>query len=108
MALAVFKTDGWELLDGEQLHAAHPSTFHIPPEHERENLVLPCHVKLSFRINIVGEHLEEKERVERMWVWATMQSNGQYLGRLDNDPLSKRLSAGMMVTFEPRHIISTW
>jgi len=105
--LAIFDSDGWELDDGEALHAEAPVTFWIPDRTSRES-VPPGHlVKLVFRMR--GSAPDEDVSVERMWVQVVERSHAQYRGLLDNDPFaSEVLKSGDEVYFEPRHIIQIW
>jgi uncharacterized protein YegJ (DUF2314 family) len=88
-------------LDDAEARAAE-SSFAIPDIAMRERLLVGDLVKLIF-VQSGGA------AVERMWVEVTSVTERGYQGRLDNDPTQiPGLSAGEVVAFEPRHIMSVW
>ena len=94
----------FELDDGNALHNEAPETFYIPPREQRASLQPGQLVKLVFRI----EH-DETVDVERMWVIVESRTANGYTGKLDNDPYcTDRIKAGLLVEFEPRHVISIY
>ena len=94
----------YTLEDGEQYHAENPGTFEIPSLEQRRNLKNGDIVKLMFRISNGKDSL-----VERMWVIVRSSSRDGYVGSLDNDPgCTKKIRAGMKVSFQPRHVINIW
>lgn len=104
--LADLATDGYELDDGEALHAAAPDTFPIPPADRRAALRKGEIVKLVFRM---AQSDTTRLSVERMWVRIDEVRPGSYRGSLDNDPVGRvRLKAGDAVEFEPRHVIDVY
>lgn len=76
----------------------YPSTFHIPSENERAELVVGDFVKLIFiPPTMVGG--------ERMWVKVTQINEDSYQGTLANDPaLITSLKYEDIVHFEAQHI----
>src|SRR3989304_944940 len=79
----------WRL---EEYPTAPAETFHLPPDSQRQALVKGHIAKLVFRnAGEVPEPMAERI-AERMWVQVTeVRGNGEYLGRLDNDPVSPGL-----------------
>jgi len=92
----------YALDDAEERNRENPDTFQIPPRAARDNLDTGQIVKLLFAITAGGE-----EQVERMWVIFERRDGAEYVGRLDNRPMSTgAIQAGMLVRFEPRHVIA--
>lgn len=91
----------FELDSGEEMHAAAPTTFYLPPVEARTCLIPGDIAKLVFRI----EH-DGKVDVERMWVIVKSTSPSGYVGTLDNQPYcTAELKLGMLVQFGPEHVI---
>lgn len=107
MAEPSFDADGWELDDGEAMHAQAPATFEIPSRDAREGLRPGDFAKLVFRILVDDEN--EPVKVERMWVIVRERRLGGYFGILDNEPdaiaENDDLWVGTELPFEPRHVI---
>ena len=94
----------YTLDDGEELNKLYPDSFWIPPLNIRQNLSKGQTVKLIFRITN-----GEKTLVERMWVIVNKITSDGYVGALDNDPYcTKKLSAGLEVSFQPKHVIQIY
>jgi hypothetical protein len=95
---------GWDLLNGVERHAESPSTFEIPEEAIRTQLVPGCDAKLMFALR--GR---DEVRVERMWVQIVGYTDTGYAGVLNNEPriAGTTLSLGDRVEFEPDHVINT-
>jgi hypothetical protein len=97
----------WWLDDGEDLHAAAPRTFFIPPRELREGLSAGDQVKLVFAFEP-----RETERgvwnAERMWVdVAGRRPDGRYTGTLANVPCAlTELAHGDQVVFGPEHVVA--
>jgi hypothetical protein len=92
----------YTLDDAEERNRQAPDTFPIPPAEERANLRPGQIVKLIFAVDTGGE-----PQVERMWVVVTGRDGTGYVGTLDNQPVTTdRLTPGMTVRFEPRHVIA--
>ncbi|CAE6754435.1 DUF2314 domain-containing protein [Paraburkholderia aspalathi] len=109
MALAAIARDGWELDDVELIAQAHPATFWLPEGERRESLVPGDTVKLIFRIRTVDEFGAEEIKVERMWVTTDRVEDGEYHGRLYNNPLcTPDMTTGFSVSFQSRHVIGIW
>ena len=90
----------FELDDAETRAAA--SSFAIPDITMRERLLIGDLVKLIF-VRRGGS------AAERMWVEVIAITEHGYEGRLDNDPTQiPGLSAGEVVAFGPRHVVSIW
>ena len=107
--LANWDHDGYELDDGEAIHAASPDTFHLPTIDERTSLKPGDLVKLIFRIHVVSDDGESCCEVERMWVIVQGRQDAYYLGTLDNDPYcTDGIKAGMNVVFLPKHVIDIY
>lgn len=102
-----YDLDGWELGDGEAMHAAAPAIFEIPSAEARSSLQAGDYAKLVFRILVESE--EEPVSVERMWVIVRERVDGGYLGILDNEPdaiaENDDLWVGTELPFQPRHVI---
>lgn len=107
MAEPSFEADGWELDDGEAMHAQAPATFEIPSRDACEGLRPGDFAKLVFRILVDDE--DEPVEVERMWVIVRERRQGGYFGILDNEPdaiaANDDLGVGTELPFEPRHVI---
>ena len=58
--------------------------FYLPEREERQNLRAGDIVKLIFRFED-----DEFAQVERMWAVINGANNGEYVGTLDNKPLTK-------------------
>jgi hypothetical protein len=107
MQLATLDQDGWELDDGEPIAAAHPDTFWMPPQAERDALAPGQLVKLIFRILVADDAGREEVHVERMWVIVTGREGSLYTGELDNQPYcTDEMEPGMALCFEGRHVIN--
>lgn len=108
MKLATIFDDGWELDDGVLRNRQHPDTFRIPPAYQRYLIAQGQYAKLMFRIALRDDAGQETEEVERMWVIVQRRLGvRRYLGILNNDPhCTKEIAAGMMVVFEPKHVIA--
>ena len=88
----------YTLLNAEEMHAAHPDTFEIPPRNEREQLGPGDLAKLVFN--------DPDRDTEPMWVRVTgIPSAGGYLGKLLDEPLNIDAEYGDTVTFGPEHIV---
>lgn len=91
----------YELVDGVEMNRAHPDTFEIPSDAEKQAAVsLPgCYVKIGFIV---------EPRTERMWVCVErVNQDGTISGWLDNDPVvAVMLKHGDRITFELRHILA--
>ena len=97
----VTDTVSYSLDDGEELHKEFPDSFWIPSRSQRESLESDQLVKLVFRI-IANEETE----TERMWVVIQRQTDGDYIGILDNDPYcTDEMKSGLEIRFQPRHVI---
>lgn len=106
LRLATYDADGFELDDGESLHAAAPDTFAIPDAERRRDLRAGDVVKLVFRMRQDGT---DAPSVERMWVKVAEVRDALYAGTLDNDPVGDvRIRAGDRVVFEARHVIDVF
>ncbi|TVV43676.1 DUF2314 domain-containing protein [Thalassolituus sp. C2-1] len=106
MELAKFEKNGYELDDGEMLHAEAPETFYIPEINVRNNLSVGDCVKLVFRMD---QPKLDDISVERMWVEITDVKEGFYIGFLDNDPVGEvTIKCNDTVVFQPKHIIAIY
>lgn len=97
---------GWWLADAEQLHAADPRRFFIPPPEDRHGLTAGRHAKLLFacRPRRVDGRLHD---AERLWVQVVSQRPGGYVGQVDNDPVVvTELAIGDEIEFGPEHVIA--
>ena len=86
------------LVDAEAMARAHPTTFHIRPQAERETLQPGDLAKLCF------ETVDGSITGERMWVRVEVAACGLYRGTLANDPVGLPLAFGDPWVFDPRHI----
>ena len=85
-----------ELSDAVQLHKTYPATFEIPDSD----------VTLSLKI---GDVAKVAHRRERFWVQIVkVISKGEYVGRIDNDLLSKELRYGMLIALSHNNIYAVW
>ena len=107
MRLPSSEIDGWQLMDGEQLHREAPATFEIPDLALRRILQPGDIVKLIFEIMVEGGGRDTA--VERMWVVIRERIPGGYIGMLDNTPgeiaENDTFWVGSELPFEYRHII---
>lgn len=71
-----------ELLSAEAAHKQDPRTYSIPRRAVRESLKPGDYVKLLFKVDPPVAQVE----VERMWVAVTGSRDGEYTGRLANQP----------------------
>lgn len=107
--LATWEKDGYELEDGEAMHAAAPDTFFLPSLEERTSLKQGDLVKLVFRIHVEADDGELGCEVERMWVIVQGRQQSHYLGTLDNDPYcTEEMKVGMKLAFLPKHVIQIY
>jgi hypothetical protein len=96
----------YQLANAATRSRRHPSTFKIPSEHERANLLVGSQAKLIF------EAPEGQEpRGERLWVRVTQVLGASalfraYRGVLDDDPVAFHdvLKPGAVVEFGPDHV----
>lgn len=96
----------FRLANGEQIHAAHPETFEIPPRSQRETLQPGDLAKLLFA---VMEPSGDEPSAERMWVMVRQVIGGRYVGSLDNEPRAiTTIAADDPVEFGPEHVIQIW
>lgn len=97
----------WWLADAEELSAAHPRSYFVPPRERRYALKHGELVRLQF---CYGPHAdrEREGHVERMWVEVVEQHAGGHVhGRLRNTPVRlAALAIGDLVAFEPEHVAS--
>jgi hypothetical protein len=102
-----WEIDGWELDNGEQIHAEFPETFWIPPRETRDKLQRGDYVKLIFRISLDDD--EDPVSVERMWVVVRGRVGEFYFGLLDNEPdalaENDELWLGTELPFRAEHVI---
>jgi hypothetical protein len=107
--LAVLRSDGWELDDGELRHLEAPDTFELPLRSERIGLRPGQIVKLIFRINVLEPDGKVSVECERMWVKVTGRFESYFVGLLDDDAhCTDHITHGLEVFFEPRHVIQVW
>jgi hypothetical protein len=99
--------DGWMLVSAVERQAAHPDTFQIPSQADRESLVPGTAAKLLFHIETTAGGRVIDRGVDRMWVIVRAVTPEGYQGVLDNDPgESERLNlrSGDVVVFGPEHV----
>jgi hypothetical protein len=90
-----------KLMNAEQQHAKHPTTFEIPDRSKRAAVRSGDIVKLAF-ISAEGSG-------ERMWVKVIECVEGRaYVGVLTNCPLFLPLRDGEIVRFGPEHVLDIW
>jgi uncharacterized protein YegJ (DUF2314 family) len=90
------------LVDAEERHRAHPTSFSIPRSDLRHALAAGDRVKLLFGVG-------DGSSTERMWVEVIDVVDGRYIGRLDNQPVAiVDLRAGDRVEFGPEHVAAIW
>jgi hypothetical protein len=88
-----------KLADAEALHFAHPTTFELPTYWERMN------VPVGGLVNLIFEPTTSKECGERMWCIVTENDKGEYIGTLNNIPVSLPYQPDDLVQFSAKHII---
>lgn len=81
-----------------KMHNIYPQSFDIPTFSEINSLKVGDFAKLIFK---------QDERGERMWVQIISILDGQYTGRLDNNPVLVSLNVNDTVYFEQKNIIDT-
>ena len=99
--------DGWTVVSAEAQHAAHPSSFHIPPRRQRESLLPGDGVRLLFDIQTTEGGQVIDRGIDRMWVIVKSNHSDGYTGVLDNDPgvaENLTLRRGSLISFGPEHI----
>ena len=96
----------WRLRDADPIAAEHPYTFYKPSREVIATVSPGETVKLIFEFD--SEDAEAPE-AERMWVVVErVLEDGEFVGRLDNEPhWIKDLAAGDLVAFGACHIINT-
>jgi len=101
---AVNVQDEWYLIDAAKVASEHPDTFHRPPSKEIGAVRPGDFVKLLFGIS---DATPGGPDAERMWVIvSSVENNGQFSGRLRNEPHSIRsLKVNDEIAFEANHII---
>lgn len=90
------------LMDAEERHRAHPTTFEIPPRDDRNRLKPGDMVKLVF---MPGDRSPGGERL-----WVTIKESiatvpRRYMGQLENHAITTPLKLGDRVDFGAEHII---
>lgn len=111
MRFPSIERDCWALRSGEESHAAHPATFHIPAKHERDNLQRGQAAKLMFEIEAKEDMGSRDVACERMWVIVAEKTGDTYVGILDSHPVSIEhgesvyLCFGAEVPFKAEHVI---
>ena len=111
LRLASLGDDGWELRSAEAAHHANPTTFWIPPEDERRNLLRGQAVKLIFDQEGVEDDGSRSVQGERMYVIVSHKVGDLYMGMLTSKPMllepadSVYLCAAAEVLFGPEHVI---
>jgi hypothetical protein len=86
------------LLDAVAQSKLHPDTFHIPDNAERNRVQPGDHVRLTF--------LSPGLNDERMWVLVTkVTAPGEYIGRLDSNPVAVPMKSGQRVVFGANNIL---
>jgi uncharacterized protein YegJ (DUF2314 family) len=97
-------SDGWELESAVERNRDSPR-FVIPPEAERSSLKRGARVQLLFLFATIGEDGDPIDQGERLWVTVTSAEDGQYVGRIDSQPVSSTaVSSGDSIRFRPEHI----
>ena len=90
------------LVDAEERHRAHSTSFSIPRSDLRRALAVGDRVKLLFGMGTGSS-------TERMWVEVTELADGRYVGRLENEPVAiADLRVGDRVAFGPEHVAAIW
>jgi hypothetical protein len=88
----------WHLGSGVKRNRAHPDTFQIPDEEDRNGVHPGLTVKLMFEMR--------DGFGERMWVEVLRRKRRHLVGRLSNQPAAiPRLYHGDLIKFKPEHII---
>jgi hypothetical protein len=104
--MATLEADGWELDNAEELHAAYPDRYRIPPREERANLQVGALVKLIFLLK-TEEEGEEVIQGERMWCTIREVVGSRFVGALESLPVtSDVLQPGDRIEFGPEHVAS--
>lgn len=87
----------------------HPATFHIPDAESIAQLKVGDLAKCVFLYN---ENIPAPQGVdidsERMWIIITEIDNLKFKGQLDNMPINKKLTLGMDIEFEAKHICNLY
>jgi hypothetical protein len=94
--------DGCHLVDVEQVHRDHPTTFEIVERAAREGMRVGDFVKLIVNHD---ERRTDRPAGERMWFEIVRQEGERYVGKLDNVPSSLPMRLGAEVAFGPEHIL---
>ena len=89
-----------EFIDGCEMHAKHPDTFHIPSKSAKETLAPGDYVKIGVKVSELGI------TDERIWVKIDTIDDNTLTGTWGNQPELFDAELGDPVTFEKRHILS--
>jgi len=111
MRLPSLERDFWELASGEELHAQHPETFHLPTRENRDNLKRGDAAKLIFIIEGIEENGSTDQAGERIFVIVAEKVGDCYIGILDDQPAlievtdETYLRFGAEIPFLAEHVI---
>ncbi|MDE4297126.1 hypothetical protein PXK56_18235 [Phaeobacter gallaeciensis] len=90
------------LINGVERSTAHPTTFEVPNEEDRETIQVGDHVKIGLESAAAGG--------ERFWVRITEvrieQDQFLYAGAVDNDLIIYDIPLGEILEFDPEHVLS--
>lgn len=95
---------GCFFLDGERMHARHPSTFEIPPKSMKDGLQAGDSVKIAVNWRQDGPG----PAGERFWVHVTEINNEEIKGLIDNDLVcsdAHNLFIGDTISFRREHVL---
>jgi len=95
-------TQKYTLTNGIESNKAHPDTFWIPSDEDKDLLEIGDACKLIF------EPDNEEQLTERMWVNITEINGDEFVGELDNDPVSLKMKLGELVKFNRDNIIDIY
>jgi uncharacterized protein YegJ (DUF2314 family) len=92
-------TQKYTLTNGIESNKAYPNTFWIPSDEDKDLLDIGDACKLIF------EPDNEEQLTERMWVNIIEINGDEFVGELDNNPVSLNMKPGDLVKFHRDAIV---
>lgn len=93
------KLMNWNMINGVEMNAAHPETFEIPDETDRNNIGIGEHVKIG---------VQNSECGERFWVQVEHKTDdNRYVGRVNNHLINfPEIAFNSELVFGPEHVLT--
>lgn len=108
MSLATLKTNGYNIVNSENISNDNPDTFEIPTKGNRVNVDVGQEVQLTFNY-IANDNIKYSERI---WVEVTerqkINNKVYYTGLLSNEPFHENtnLNYDYVINFRQQHIVN--